>query len=123
MVLTYFVVLLSLSVLVIAQPETTNLFGAPIVDESPSGRFTWTIRNFSRSTKKLYSEDFYVGGYRWYVDFCTYASVDNACYLYRWMAYFACFCSGLDLINIMCNLTGGYLYFQRGTMLISCHCI
>ncbi|XP_057422809.1 ubiquitin C-terminal hydrolase 13-like isoform X2 [Lotus japonicus] len=48
-----------------AQPETTNLFGAPIVDESPSGRFTWTIRNFSRSTKKLYSEDFYVGGYRW----------------------------------------------------------
>ncbi|KAK3422116.1 hypothetical protein EUGRSUZ_G02663 [Eucalyptus grandis] len=37
-----------------------------IADDPPSGRFTWTIENFSRlNTKKLYSEIFYVGGYKW----------------------------------------------------------
>ncbi|XP_047333401.1 ubiquitin C-terminal hydrolase 12-like isoform X2 [Impatiens glandulifera] len=35
-------------------------------DETPSARFTWTIDNFTRvNTKKLYSEIFYVGGYKW----------------------------------------------------------
>ncbi|KAK9019655.1 hypothetical protein V6N11_054168 [Hibiscus sabdariffa] len=30
------------------------------------GRFTWTVENFSRlNTKKLYSEIFFVGGYKW----------------------------------------------------------
>lgn len=45
---------------------------APIVDDPPSGRFTWTIETFSRITKKLYSDIFYVGGYKWYVNICPY---------------------------------------------------
>ncbi|XP_059665784.1 uncharacterized protein LOC132311736 isoform X2 [Cornus florida] len=37
-------------------------------DDPPSTRFTWTIENFSKlNTKKLYSESFYVGGYKWRV--------------------------------------------------------
>jgi len=37
------------------------------VEDPPSSRFTWRIENFSRlNTKKLYSEQFVVGGYKWY---------------------------------------------------------
>lgn len=35
-------------------------------DEPQASRFTWTIENFSRmNTKKLYSDVFVVGGYKW----------------------------------------------------------
>lgn len=38
------------------------------VDEPQASRFTWTIDNFSRlSVKKLYSEVFSVGSYKWLV--------------------------------------------------------
>ncbi|OIT27667.1 ubiquitin carboxyl-terminal hydrolase 12 [Nicotiana attenuata] len=38
------------------------------VDEPQASRFTWTIDNFSRlSVKKLYSEVFSVGSYKWRV--------------------------------------------------------
>ncbi|KAA8539048.1 hypothetical protein F0562_025740 [Nyssa sinensis] len=48
--------------------ETANTVDAQSVDDPPSARFTWTIENFSRlNTKKLYSEIFYVGGYKWRV--------------------------------------------------------
>ncbi|PSR98801.1 Ubiquitin carboxyl-terminal hydrolase [Actinidia chinensis var. chinensis] len=48
--------------------ETTNTVDAQAVDDPPSARFTWTIENFSRlNTKKLYSDVFYVGGYKWRV--------------------------------------------------------
>ncbi|KAJ7974826.1 Ubiquitin carboxyl-terminal hydrolase 12 [Quillaja saponaria] len=47
------------------EAENMNKTDAPSVDDPPSGRFTWTIENFSRLTKKLYSEVFYVGGYKW----------------------------------------------------------
>ncbi|XP_059628517.1 ubiquitin C-terminal hydrolase 12-like isoform X1 [Cornus florida] len=48
--------------------ETANTVDAQSVDDPPSARFTWTIDNFSRmNTKKLYSETFYVGGYKWRV--------------------------------------------------------
>ncbi|CAI0442336.1 unnamed protein product, partial [Linum tenue] len=47
-----------------AEPATTG--DAQSVDDPPSARFTWTIDNFSRlNTKKLYSDVFVVGGYRW----------------------------------------------------------
>ncbi|KAF7820460.1 ubiquitin carboxyl-terminal hydrolase 12 isoform X2 [Senna tora] len=49
----------------VAQAESMSTVEAPIVDDPPSGRFTWTIENFSRVTKKLYSDIFYVGGYKW----------------------------------------------------------
>uniref|UniRef100_A0A453BLI6 MATH domain-containing protein n=1 Tax=Aegilops tauschii subsp. strangulata TaxID=200361 RepID=A0A453BLI6_AEGTS len=35
-------------------------------EDTPISRFTWTIDNLSRvNTKKLYSETFVVGGYKW----------------------------------------------------------
>ena len=36
------------------------------VEEPQASRFTWTIENFSRQTnKKIYSDVFVVGGYKW----------------------------------------------------------
>nr|XP_023929866.1 ubiquitin carboxyl-terminal hydrolase 12-like isoform X6 [Quercus suber]POE88950.1 ubiquitin carboxyl-terminal hydrolase 12 [Quercus suber] len=50
----------------VAQAETTSTVEAQAVDDPPSARFTWTIDNFSRlNTKKLYSDVFFVGGYKW----------------------------------------------------------
>ncbi|XWS74671.1 hypothetical protein CRYUN_Cryun01aG0018000 [Craigia yunnanensis] len=47
-------------------PEAASAVGAQAVDDPPSGRFTWTIENFSRlNNKKLYSDIFFVGGYKW----------------------------------------------------------
>ncbi|KAK4778356.1 hypothetical protein SAY87_018543 [Trapa incisa] len=50
-----------------AQVETASTVDSPAAaDESPSGRFTWKIDNFSRlNVKKLYSDIFVVGGYKW----------------------------------------------------------
>ncbi|KOM53380.1 hypothetical protein LR48_Vigan09g203900, partial [Vigna angularis] len=51
-----------------AQPETANTVESQPVEDPPSSRFTWRIDNFSRlNTKKLYSEIFVVGGYKWRV--------------------------------------------------------
>ncbi|XVF00068.1 hypothetical protein REPUB_Repub03eG0253800 [Reevesia pubescens] len=47
-------------------PEAASTVDAQAVDDPPSGRFTWTIENFSRlNTKKLYSDIFFIGGYKW----------------------------------------------------------
>uniref|UniRef100_A0A5B6Z851 ubiquitinyl hydrolase 1 n=1 Tax=Davidia involucrata TaxID=16924 RepID=A0A5B6Z851_DAVIN len=52
----------------VAPAETANTVDAQSVDDPASARFTWTIENFSRlNAKKLYSEIFYVGGYKWRV--------------------------------------------------------
>lgn len=43
------------------------------VEDPPSSRFTWLIENFSRMTvKKLYSDSFVVGGFKWYCDLFTF---------------------------------------------------
>lgn len=48
-----------------AEPTTVD---AQAADDPASARFAWTIENFSRlNVKKLYSEVFYVGGYKWSV--------------------------------------------------------
>ncbi|KAJ1432182.1 Ubiquitin specific protease, conserved site [Sesbania bispinosa] len=53
---------------VVAQPETANTVESQPVEDPSSSRFTWRIDNFSRmNTKKLYSEIFVVGGYKWRV--------------------------------------------------------
>ncbi|RDX99543.1 Ubiquitin carboxyl-terminal hydrolase 12, partial [Mucuna pruriens] len=50
------------------QPEAANTVESQPVEDPPSSRFTWRIDNFSRlNTKKLYSEIFVVGGYKWRV--------------------------------------------------------
>ncbi|XP_031094460.1 ubiquitin carboxyl-terminal hydrolase 12-like [Ipomoea triloba] len=50
----------------VAPAEATNTVDAQAVDDPPTARFTWTIENFSRlNAKKMYSEIFYVGGYKW----------------------------------------------------------
>ncbi|XP_019461345.1 PREDICTED: ubiquitin carboxyl-terminal hydrolase 12-like isoform X4 [Lupinus angustifolius] len=49
----------------VTHTEDMSTADVPIVDDSLSGRFTWTIENFSRLTRKVYSDDFYVGGYKW----------------------------------------------------------
>ncbi|KAK9075087.1 hypothetical protein SSX86_003406 [Deinandra increscens subsp. villosa] len=52
----------------VAPAEAANTAEAPIADDPPSARFTWTIENFSRLIgKKLYSDVFFVGGYKWRV--------------------------------------------------------
>ncbi|KAA3481509.1 ubiquitin carboxyl-terminal hydrolase 13-like isoform X3 [Gossypium australe] len=49
--------------------EAASKVDAQAVDDPPSGRFTWTIENFSRlNTKKLYSDIFFVGGYKWLLE-------------------------------------------------------
>jgi ubiquitin carboxyl-terminal hydrolase 7 len=36
------------------------------IEDPPISRFTWTIENLSRvNAKKLYSETFVVGGFKW----------------------------------------------------------
>ncbi|XP_057431970.1 ubiquitin C-terminal hydrolase 12-like isoform X2 [Lotus japonicus] len=54
---------------VVAQPETANAVESqPVAEPPPTSRFTWRIDNFTRlNTKKLYSEIFVVGGYKWRV--------------------------------------------------------
>ncbi|XP_027367555.1 ubiquitin carboxyl-terminal hydrolase 13-like isoform X2 [Abrus precatorius] len=54
-----------MEVLVAVQAENMTTVDAPTVDDPPSARFTWTIDNFSRLTKKIYSDIFSVGGYKW----------------------------------------------------------
>ncbi|KAI0527012.1 hypothetical protein KFK09_002608 [Dendrobium nobile] len=50
----------------VAQVEAPTLAENQPVEDPPTSRFTWTIENFSRlNTKKLYSEIFIVGGYKW----------------------------------------------------------
>jgi ubiquitin carboxyl-terminal hydrolase 7 len=52
----------------VAPAETPNTADAQSVDDPPSARFTWSVENFSRlNTKKLYSDVFSVGGYKWRV--------------------------------------------------------
>ncbi|XP_047157668.1 ubiquitin C-terminal hydrolase 13-like isoform X2 [Vigna umbellata] len=45
--------------------ESWSSAEAQTMDSLSSGRFTWTIKNFSTLTKKIYSEVFYVGGHKW----------------------------------------------------------
>jgi ubiquitin carboxyl-terminal hydrolase 7 len=53
-----------------AQPETANAVESQPVIDPPQTRFTWRIENFTRlNTKKLYSEVFVVGAYKWRVLF------------------------------------------------------
>ncbi|XP_010312501.2 ubiquitin C-terminal hydrolase 12 isoform X3 [Solanum lycopersicum] len=50
----------------VATADTASTVEGPQVDDPPSGRFAWTIEKFSRlNVKKLYSEVFNVGGYKW----------------------------------------------------------
>lgn len=57
----------------VAQADTAGTVETQAVEDPPSGRFTWTIENFSRlNTKKLYSDIFYVGGYKWYLAFSKF---------------------------------------------------
>nr|XP_043618417.1 ubiquitin C-terminal hydrolase 12-like isoform X1 [Erigeron canadensis] len=52
----------------VAPVEAANVVEPTVVDDPPSARFTWTIENFSRLPgKKLYSDVFFVGGYKWRV--------------------------------------------------------
>ena len=54
--------------LVVAQPAAADTVENQPVEDPPSSRFTWRIDNLSRlNTKKLYSEVFDVGGFKWYI--------------------------------------------------------
>ena len=56
--------------LVVPQSESGNTVENQPVEDPPSSRFTWRIDNFTRlNIKKLYSEIFIVGGYKWYTSF------------------------------------------------------
>ncbi|CAN6562122.1 unnamed protein product [Malus baccata var. baccata] len=48
------------------EEETNSAVDAPVVDDPLSARFTWTIDRLTMlNTKKLYSDVFLVGGYKW----------------------------------------------------------
>ncbi|XP_070051088.1 ubiquitin C-terminal hydrolase 12 isoform X1 [Nicotiana tomentosiformis] len=52
----------------VAPAENASTGESQAADEPQASRFTWTIDNFSRlSVKKLYSEAFVVGSYKWRV--------------------------------------------------------
>nr|GEU39103.1 reverse transcriptase domain-containing protein [Tanacetum cinerariifolium] len=73
--------------------EGANTVDAPVVDDPPAARFTWTIENFSRLTgKKLYSDVFAVGGYK-----C--------------------------MLTLQYVCVGEYLYSRKETMWTTCRCI
>ncbi|GMI80523.1 hypothetical protein HRI_001721600 [Hibiscus trionum] len=78
--------------------EGASKVDAQAVDDPPSGRFTWTIKNFSRlNTRKHYSDIFIIGGYKWRififpngnnVDLSMYLDVaDSATLPYGWSTY------------------------------------
>lgn len=48
-----------------APAENLSSVAVPVMDDLSSGRFTWSIQNFSKLAKKVYSDDFNVGGYKW----------------------------------------------------------
>ncbi|KAJ3707257.1 hypothetical protein LUZ61_010962 [Rhynchospora tenuis] len=49
-----------------ADTSTTTAESQQQIEDPPISRFTWAIENFSRvNAKKLYSEVFVVGGYKW----------------------------------------------------------
>ncbi|KAI3696827.1 hypothetical protein L6452_29403 [Arctium lappa] len=53
---------------VVGQAEVISTVENQPVDETQASRFTWAIENFSRqNNKKLYSDTFVVGGYKWRV--------------------------------------------------------
>ncbi|XP_024983810.1 ubiquitin carboxyl-terminal hydrolase 12-like isoform X1 [Cynara cardunculus var. scolymus] len=53
---------------VVGQAEVVSTAENQPVDETQASRFTWAIENFSRqNSKKLYSDVFMVGGYKWRV--------------------------------------------------------
>ncbi|WMV31567.1 hypothetical protein MTR67_024952, partial [Solanum verrucosum] len=55
-----------MEVLAVAPAVTTNTVDAQAVDDPASARFTWTVEKFSRlNVKKLYSDPFNVGGFKW----------------------------------------------------------
>lgn len=57
---------LPVEVLAGAPADTTNTVDAQAVDDPASARFTWTVEKFSRlNVKKLYSDPFNVGGFKW----------------------------------------------------------
>ncbi|CAJ1967995.1 unnamed protein product [Sphenostylis stenocarpa] len=47
------------------QAESTNTVTVPTVDDTPSAKFTWTIDNFSSLPKRVFSDVFSVGGFKW----------------------------------------------------------
>lgn len=61
------------------------------VDEPQASRFTWTIDNFSRlTTKKLYSDVFVVGGYKWYLNEFRpffFIKIDYVCTMCAWLCW------------------------------------
>ncbi|XP_049403180.1 ubiquitin C-terminal hydrolase 12-like [Solanum stenotomum] len=55
-----------MEVLAVAPAVPTNTVDAQAVDDPASARFTWTVEKFSRlNVKKLYSDPFNVGGFKW----------------------------------------------------------
>ncbi|GJN17517.1 hypothetical protein PR202_gb04593 [Eleusine coracana subsp. coracana] len=47
--------------------ESTSTVDNQLVPDASTFRFTWSIENISKRPRKLYSDDFSVGGYKWRV--------------------------------------------------------
>jgi hypothetical protein len=73
-----------LQTLVVAQPETANTVDSqPVKDPSPF-RFTWKIDRFSQlKAKKLYSDVFEVGGFKWYCGYTFPKSIHDVHFLFQ----------------------------------------
>ena len=94
---TWCLIMIFMWIVLVAQAETKSTVEAHAVDDPPSARFTWTIDNFSRlNTKKLYSDVFFVGGYKWYLDlsicYSNYIHIPGWIMFVNWLLWAAFNC-------------------------------
>ncbi|KAJ6727514.1 UBIQUITIN-SPECIFIC PROTEASE 12-RELATED [Salix purpurea] len=106
----------------VAQAETATAADSQSVDDPPSARFTWTIDNFSRlNNKKLYSDVFVVGGYKWRIltfpkgnnvdHLSMYLDVaDSATLPYGWSRYAQFSLTVINQLHQKFSIRKGYIW-------------
>jgi hypothetical protein len=107
---------------VVGQGEGVPTVENQLVDDPQTGKFTWTIENFSKiNMRKHYSETFTVGGYKWWVTSSTVAaSFDDQVQGYLFSSLL--FSVGSKLEDVKWEqfavLAGGCCCFQKAIMWI-----
>lgn len=72
--------------------ESASAVENQLVPDTSTSRFTWCIENFSkRNVRKHYSDDFIVGGYKWWVK-TKDMLIASICVLDIYRAWFSAFC-------------------------------
>lgn len=100
---------------VVGQGEGVATVENQLVDDPQTGKFTWTIVNFSKiNLRKHYSETFTVGGYKWLaLDLHLWYSCTAWIRKYHRADISSRFC-------YMFVVAGGCYYFPKAIMWITC---